>query len=478
MKKLAIFLVAASMIVALFACNPKESAPETYNKYDIELTIADDLKSVSLSETVTLNNSYGSEISGAVFYLYPNAYRKDALTKAYFNNLSVYGGIDVTSVTSGEAALSTELSDNLTALRVSFGAPLKPGEAKDITICANLTVPSVNLRFGLQDGILNLGNFYPILSVFENGAWREDAYSKIGDPFYFEAADYKVTVNCSAGTIVAASGDTREEAVTADRQRIVTSAEKIRDFALVVSKNFKVLEGISGDTAIKYYYTGSNTPEARLDTAIKAFSAFEGAIGDYPYKTYSIVETPFYYGGMEYSNLVFINKNASDKESTIIHETAHQWFGCMVGSDSVNKGWLDEALATYLTDYYYILSGDNERYASLTKDSKNAYNAFITIKLTDDPAYSPRIEQPIYDFATNYEYSMVVYVKGGLMFESIYNVSGRQKFEKSLREYFENNKFGVASPDDLYAAFKANRKDIKPIAEAWLNDKVIIATFN
>jgi aminopeptidase N len=40
-------------------------------------------------------------------------------------------------------------------------------------------------------------------------------------------------------------------------------------------------------------------------------------------------------------------------ESTVAHETGHQWFYNGVGSDQTNEPWLDESVTQYITGEYF-----------------------------------------------------------------------------------------------------------------------------
>ena len=52
------------------------------------------------------------------------------------------------------------------------------------------------------------------------------------------------------------------------------------------------------------------------------------------------------------------------------------------------------------------------------------------------------------------EYVYVTYVKGVLFFDNLNELVGDKKFEKSLKYYFEENKFRNAIPSNLISAFE------------------------
>ena len=85
---------------------------------------------------------------------------------------------------------------------------------------------------------------------------------------------------------------------------------------------------------------------------------FSKIFGEYPYKTLTVVKTPFVYGGMEYPNLVFVSDSVNSKEElykVVVHEIAHQWWYGIVGNNEYTYPWLDEALTEFSTILFYGL---------------------------------------------------------------------------------------------------------------------------
>ena len=74
---------------------------------------------------------------------------------------------------------------------------------------------------------------------------------------------------------------------------------------------------------------------ALLAAAADALTVFGEKFGAYPYKTFSVVQTGFLQGGMEYPQLVIISDALVPEvyREAVIHATAHQWFYGLVGND-------------------------------------------------------------------------------------------------------------------------------------------------
>jgi aminopeptidase N len=92
-----------------------------------------------------------------------------------------------------------------------------------------------------------------------------------------------------------------------------------------------------------------NGPFKRAGQMLDYFSSL---IAPYPYGTLAHVESSTRYGGMENTTAVFYDeKRYRDKtlsESTVAHETAHQWFGNATTQADWHHLWLSEGFATYL----------------------------------------------------------------------------------------------------------------------------------
>ena len=86
----------------------------------------------------------------------------------------------------------------------------------------------------------------------------------------------------------------------------------------------------------------------------------------------------------------------------------------IVGSDQVNSCWQHGALSAFLSRYHYYLIGDKPEYERQRLD-KSEYTGFQAARQKDKPEYDYSINKNVYKYATNYEYWMLIYKKGGLM---------------------------------------------------------------
>lgn len=311
------------------ACAPQE---EPRGVYAIEAEYEDGTLRASMR--FSFCNGTGEPLSALDFNLYGNAFREGALyppvtpssaEAAYWAGESC-GEMKILSVSPCAGWEVCGEDENI--LRVTPEQELFPGEKAETEIVWELKLAEINHRTGISESAVNLGNFYPVLCVSEEGrGFVPCAYSANGDPFYSECADYEVTFTAPASYTVAASGEAVSASVSGGRKTSVYRLENARDFALCLSENFRTAMGEACGVPVAYYYTDDADPQRSLALLEECFAWYSRKFGAYPYGSFSAAQTGFCYGGMEYPGLVFISSAAEGEELayTLAHETAHQW---------------------------------------------------------------------------------------------------------------------------------------------------------
>lgn len=481
MKKRLYLIFIAAFALALLSIMFTSCAPVSANdNYVIGVTLDTDNMTVAVSETFTYINDTKGKLDHLLFHLYPNAFNENApcvvpedkMEEAYYSGSS-YGGIDILSVIDGKGN-SLEYFEDGQSLKVDID--IHKGGSAVINIEGEITLPAINHRFGYGEHTINLANFYPQLAVWENGAFRMDDYTSIGDPFYSEIADYEVSITADKDYLIASSGDIISESTVDSNTTTILKSENVRDFGAVLSDEFQLAMGEAGDVNVKYYYFSDSEPSISLNAACSAIVVFNDIIGEYPYSSYTVAETDFVYGGMEYPKLSYISSDlGSSREKVIVHETAHQWWSCIVGSDSVNAAWMDEGLTEFSVALYYREAGQADTMNSLLTaaySSLASYNAAIAVMPAETGVSMRRC---LVDYASDSDYYVTAYVKGMLMFDTVYQFIGRDSFVECMKSYYEENKYTNASEADLISAFtSASGKNLDGIFSSWLDGKVVL----
>lgn len=401
-------------------------------------------------------NNTGDPLYELYFHLYPNAYKtqdvigENNLTGYYPSGVFSPGSTSVHRVNvNGESAFF-KLEHDGQLLNVPFTLALAPGRSVEVTVEYNVQVPHMNNRFGYGNIGYQLGNFCPVLAVYENSAWNVSGYLPLGDPFYSEVADYKVAFTRPSAYVLACTGTITDEKITPDG--LTTSyiaASKVRSFAAVAAKGYQIAEREEDGVCVKSYALTQKNASRAADIAVKALRLYTERIGTYPYDTLVIAQTNLSGGvGMEYPGLVmierslYLNGRDLDLSMTIAHEIAHQWFYAVVGNDEINAPWLDESLVNYLGLLYF------EQYEPALFDDIREY----TIDASIGTQY--RIDGALNDYPTETDYANAVYVRGGALFDALRQEMGDDAFFDSLKYYYRENAFQIVTKQELYAALE------------------------
>ena len=393
------------------------------------------------------------------FQLWPNAYREGAIYQPiseYFYNASYYngksyGGIEITEVAGG--ASYTVCGEDQNILAVALSEPLYPDEAIELTMKFRVTLPEVNHRLGAGERNVCLANFYPVLCTEQNGEIAEYVYAPDGDPFVSECADYTLELTVPEKYVAAYSG-TGTSTSEGGKTTYHISAENVRDIAVVVGDELKCITGAVGETEIAYYYLEDENPEETLAIAKKSIACFSERFGQYEYPRYTMVETDFPFGGMEYPALTMLGiLPESEKAWVVAHETAHQWWYSMVGSNQFENAWQDEGLAEYSA---FLFFEDHPEYGDASeavRGAESAYRAYFSVTSQLGGA-NTEMNRPLTSYSGAYEYRSIAYDKGMILFDKVLMVAGDKRFGQALKNYCAKYSGKLASPEDLIACFE------------------------
>lgn len=483
MKKFISFILivcAAAAALSFAGCSKKTARA---SEYDIVVIYDGQTRTLTGTADFTYYNNTDNEISDLKFNLYGNAYREDAqykpvsksyYSKAYYGGAS-YGGMSVTGVENCSAWSVGGKDENI--LTVTLLNAVYPEQSVKISISYTLTLAKINHRTGVTANTVNLGNFYPVLCAYSREGFVECPYFYCGDPFVSDCANYKVTVNMPAGYVAAASGRLTGESATADTVKCTYALENARDFALVLSDKFGIVSKSVNGVDVKYYYYNDGDPQAALTAACESLEYFCGEFGKYVYPTLSVVQTGFCYGGMEYPALTMISDELSGDGSiyTVVHENAHQWWYAMVGSDQLNCGWQDEGLAEYSSLMFF----ENHPAYGFTRtgmvgSATKAYRSYYTVYNQIFGEADTSMNRSLKDFESEYEYMNVAYNKGLIMFDTLRSSIGDDKFKATLKKYFEDNLYKIASCEDLFGCFISGGTDLEGFFDAFTQGKIVI----
>ena len=465
-------------LAALTACNSDAEKVSVSPIYEINLSY-DGVNKISATENICYFNNGNSVISEIVMALHANAYAEGnhAFTKevtgaAYYNGLS-YGGITVTSVKADKTDIDFSVDNTLLTFKIP---PLESGKSINVSLEFDITIPDCTGRLGKTPLSVNLCNFYPQICPLKDGEFITHDYSAYGDPFCSEISDFYVNATMpDEDTKIASSG--RITDISSDENGKTTYeiiAEKTRDFGIVFSKEFKTLSSEKDGVSVIYQYLSDEAPDKTLNIASDAISTFSKTFGKYPYSTFTVCETPFVHRGMEYTSLILITDkmSAKDRELTVIHETAHQWWYGVVGSDQYENAYLDEGMTEFSTAYFYRLQGDDETFATLIQSHKTNYQTFNEYLTSKGVPFDGVMTKSLDKFSSQSEYVITAYDKGALTINCLYEIMGEKKFNKAMQHYYKENAYKISDISCLKKSINKYSKQAEKSIDAWLNGTV------
>lgn len=490
LKILSLCIIASLSIIFVGCKNKKDNLSEigkTLSNYYMDINYNHENKSLYAEQTLEYINNSDALLKEIYLHLYVANFCNNATNKpiddthiaqAYPNGES-YATLNIIRVKLNNKDImpTYEGADN-DLMRIDLVDALEPTTSTKIYIEYNITIPNVSHRFGYIDNNVNLANFYPIACVYDDNGWSKNPYHSNGDPFYSDMANYYVNFNCDSDLVCAFSG--KSQTSTDQNTTYYTIENKcVREFAIMLSKDFNVLSKTDNGIEYSYYYLNDKSPDISLQCAVDCINTFSKLFYPYPYNSYAVVQSNFLYGGMEYPMLSLVSDNIDNYDdylNVIVHETAHQWWYSLVGNDEYTNPWLDEALTEFSTLLFY----DNNKGYNLTHDNmikgmQENYNLFVSVYRDVLGSVDTSLKRNISEYPTSPEYTYCVYVKGTLMYDSLYQLVGKKQFIKSVQLYAKTYAYNIATPEGLIACFeKVTKTNLENFFDCWLNDKVII----
>lgn len=477
MRKIISWIVGAAVAAALLplaACGGEGPSA----RYDIKAEYSESEELLRCQMSVTVVNRTANAFETLPFELWANAYREGAKYRpvselyapaAYYDGES-YGGITVTSVEGGAFSVGGE-DENI--LYVTPEDPIYPDESGTFAMTFEVKLAHIDHRLGIGERAVNLANFYPILCAVREGGFYECVYSENGDPFVSDCADYSVELTVPAKFDVAGADLASE---TAEEKVFTLSAEGVRDVAFVMSEHFTRTDGEACGVPISCY-TFSGEPSAVLGLACEAIEFCAETFGAYAYPRYTVAETDFPYGGMEYPMLSMISSTVAETQlpAVVVHETAHQWWYASVGSNQFEEAWQDEGLAEWTAALFmeaHPAYGGN--YRALVNASEKSYRAFFSVSAQVNKEADTRMSRPLTSYSGLYEYRNIAYDKGVILFDRIRDVAGEQKLIKGLRNYAAKYSGKMASPADLIACLSSAGAHVEELVLSFTEGRCVI----
>jgi hypothetical protein len=336
------------------------------------------------------------------------------------------GGMRLTSTLVDGEPVRARVSDQ--TIIVPLGGVLPAGETTVVrtkyTARLRTSLSGSSWLFTRANGIINAYRWLPWVS-------RATPFERPnhGDPFVTPSSPLvRLTVHADRRMTIVTSGDRTFRSADGLTQRF--EARDVRDMTLSASPSYHSRSTKVGDTTVVYYYRSSTNAAATLDAAVTAFRRIQARLGDYPYRSFRVIQSAGGYG-MESPRLIWIplGVGRANLRYLVAHETAHQWFYGLVGNDQARQPFADEAAADFVA-----------RYVTSTKRSSRCPTG--------------RLDLSIYRYTARCYYEKV-YIQGGNLIDRARREMGSTAFWGAMRGYIAARRHGMGSNRALLEALDA-----------------------
>ncbi|MEM9916831.1 MAG: M1 family metallopeptidase [Bacteroidota bacterium] len=453
--------------------------------YDIGVTLDTDQQLLLGKELLHWRNPSTDTIRTLQFHLYLNAFKNNRSTFMRESdpipnnrNENIWGWIDIDRMTD---AAGNDLTSNMrfiqpdddnqddqTVLEVDLVKAVLPGQKIDLRIDFTAKLPRVIARTGYSKDYYLVGQWFPKIGVYEPAGMR---YAKKGQwnchqfhansEFYADFGVYNVDITVPANYVVGASGSLQKTEEKGGFKTHSYRAEDVIDFAWTASPRHVVREDRWKDVAIKLLVQPEHLmlAERYLLSAKQSLEYFDEHLGEYPYKTLTIVDPPVHAvasSGMEYPTFItglglsHMPTGVRLVELVTIHEFGHQYFMQLLASNEFEEPWLDEGFNTYfeclIMDQYY-----GEKTSYIDFGSFFHFGDMENQRLSYTGMANPKIAE---NFRSAWQfrhggYGQLTYAKAGTWMRTLQGLVGMETMEEIMKTYFERWKFKHPCADDF-----------------------------
>ena len=396
----------------------------------------EDMRTLKGNMQLTTTNRTGGELTELVFRLYANGIREGSM---------VVSGVTI----DGNAVSFATDADDSSVLRVQHA--LKSGDMADISLHFALTIPRGESEIARTDDSALLIGALPMPAMWENGAWRTDAYDALAETSYAQPVDIQMALTVPEKVNAAFGGAWTDEQRNGDGTKTLTmQLEGARDISLAMRAGGSVRQAMSGDILVTALAENSRTAVRLLEAACKALEAVESVGLAYPFPSLTVVQAQ---SGHEDGTIgtALLAVDGTKKGDALLEQLtrlcARQIFGVQVENDPWNASWLSQTLASCVELLAYRGREGDAAY------EKRFYSEVeVAMRLTRP--HGVNVGASTEHFGDDGEMTQVLRDQGAASLMGIDTAVGGEAFIRALQIYADENAGGTGSLEKLESALE------------------------
>ena len=396
----------------------------------------EDMRTLKGNMQLTTTNRTGGELTELVFRLYANGVREGSM---------VISGVTI----DGKETSFAPDADDPSVLRVPYA--LKSGDTVDVAFRFALTVPRGESEIARTDDSALLIGALPMLAMWENGAWRTDAYDALAETSYAQPVDIQMALTVPEKVKAAFGGAWTAEQQNGDGTKTLTmQLEGARDISLAMRAGGSMRQAMSGDILVTALAENSRTAARILEAACKALEAVESVGLAYPFPSLTVVQAQ---SGHEDGTIgtALLAVDGMKKGDALLQQLtrlcARQIFGVQVENDPWNAPWLSQTLASCVELLAYRGREGDAAY------EKRFYSEVeVAMRLTRP--HGVNVGASTEHFGDDSEMTQVLRDQGAASLMGIDTAVGGEAFIRALQIYADENAGGTGSLEKLESALE------------------------
>jgi len=454
------FRIAILFLLSLALFSP---AIHAFDTLKVEASL-DTLKK-EISGVVEYRLPGNSGLHSFEFQLFPNVYsnqdspylRGNRQFLEHFLRDKKWAGMDIDSICLDGINQSSNLK-----IEYTKGILEVPGETelggRLVQIYFKTRIPEFGDRLSYFKNQYLLDGWYPNPAILErDGSWYNPYYGPYCE-LVGEYYDFDVSLTLPANLVVAAAIPAADTIALGERVKYRFNFGPAHDFAMALSPDYLIDSTSIGSTILRIFYRDyeKSSLSAIREAARQSCEFMSVNVGKYQYSylNYALVDFTFS-GGLELPALIDLSSPKDAPmishmyQSMIYHETAHQWFYGMIGSNQVEAPWMDEAVSNFFTDKIQVsVYGEKANlldFADFKMSNGNLFRLVGGLSGRDGI-----INKPAYSFATQMDYFGLMYVSGALVVQTFDALLGDSLAAEFWHKYYERFLFKHPKPGDFF----------------------------